>query len=150
MRDVVFSDLEEEGIQHSDLYDGQTPEAWLQFMTELERQIMADLEQQQADEVLRHEAEEVAALTEPRVPCPLCQVNALGKHDRMVYCRCGLRIDLQFDDLSLEQIHRQLLAAVAAHAEICNSAPAFQVRQFGSHTVLALVCTPCGTLDVVL
>ena len=69
---------------------------WSDFMVQLERDLCRELEEAQLDQLTQFEEDCTAAAiaSANRVPCPVCQHSALQQLRNVIYCRCGLRLNL--------------------------------------------------------
>lgn len=88
--------------------------------------------------------------TDETVLCPLCEHSYLDQRDRLIFCSCGFRLDVEGDGLTLSNLRDRLASCMECHRVQCPKRPKFQVRnQFGI-TALTVTCSACGCNEIVL
>ena len=107
---------------------------------------------QQAALPFQPTAPRAAAEDEPTL-CPVCKRDWLLTADggRVFLCRCGLRLDVANDGLTLGMLRRQLAALYEAHsARGCAAEPVFEPRTQWGITALWGGCNHCGLCEVLM
>lgn len=85
----------------------------------------------------------------PVVVCPICRKGNLLENKGVIFCNCGLRLNVQ-SNITLDFVNQLLCEAYNAHSATCAQDPAFVLRnQFGIST-LCLYCEHCDALHVVI
>ena len=100
-------------------------------------------------------AAKAAAAREEEEPtlCPVCKKDWLLVADggRVFFCRCGLRLDVQNDGLSLGVLRQQLAALYEAHSTRgCSAEPVFEPRTQWGITALWGGCNKCGLCELLM
>jgi hypothetical protein len=49
------------------------------------------------------------------VVCPICKKNPLYQNNRIIFCRCGMRVDTKSDSINLRYLQTVLLDSVQEH-----------------------------------
>ncbi|KNC52091.1 uncharacterized protein AMSG_00919 [Thecamonas trahens ATCC 50062] len=108
------------------------------------------------DEVehVEREAALAALSTERSVICPVCCAASLGLARGVLFCQCGLRVNLARLPgivLTLDQIHDMISAVATEHAAQCAAPPAFDLSRGpdGAQSVI-LSCPRCSHYAVVI
>jgi hypothetical protein len=86
------------------------------------------------------------------VLCPVCQVRNLMQNGRIFFCGCGMRIDTQHDNISMDYVGDALRKHVNAHInKRCQGTPKFYTAPlFGGVTNLVMECQTCNMYEIVL
>lgn len=140
-----------------------TQEEYEDLLLYLENAIIVEEEQERA-RLLQTEYEEnekyEASLFDPnaslvdspeRVVCPLCQSAFLSLHSGLLFCSCGLRMNLQMDGISLSYIRDRIHDVLADHGKDCPfDIPKFSsLHHFGT-AHLCFICPLCGATEVIV
>eukprot|EP00039_Didymoeca_costata_P029150 m.23448 g.23448 ORF g.23448 m.23448 type:complete len:215 (-) comp7500_c0_seq3:96-740(-) len=118
-----------------------------------EAEMIAEFEAYQRQEQLSTDACIDAALSDG-VVCPICCKQHLMQNLHIIFCRCGFRIDTQFDGLTLEQLGIRLHFLADRHSSTCSQPPVFEMQSIPmvmtNSTALVMTCKFCGVLEVVI
>jgi hypothetical protein len=91
-------------------------------------------------------------LTDPNsVVCPICTRNRLLQNKNVIFCACGLRLDMEQDGLMLSNLKEQLDVGVMSHEQMaCQGRAQFFTCNEGGITSLMMSCQTCDFLFVVV
>ena len=89
------------------------------------------------------------------VLCPVCQRRNLMQNGRIFFCGCGMRIDTQHDNITMDNVGDTLGQHINAHInKKCQATPQFYVTdRFGGGRGLqnlVMECQVCNTFEIVL
>jgi len=86
----------------------------------------------------------------PKLLCPSCRMQFLHINKGVIFCGCGLRVDMKYE-CSLDYIQKELEEAKHEHRTVtgCAQDPLFTVYNLGGISTLCLMCPHCGYLHVV-
>eukprot|EP01134_Creolimax_fragrantissima_P004666 CFRG4666T1 len=84
------------------------------------------------------------------VCCPVCRVHRLLQNKHVIFCPCGLRLNLQLDGSSLQGMSESLRLAVLSHEEACAAEPVFSVKSMFRSEYLMLNCVACKTQQIII
>ena len=86
------------------------------------------------------------------VLCPVCQTRNLMRNGRIFFCGCGMRVDTQHDNISMDYVGEVLRNHVDAHIRRrCKGTPTFSVNaKFGGISNLIMQCQTCNMYEIVI
>ena len=90
---------------------------------------------------------------QPRgVLCPVCQTRNLMRNGQIFFCSCGMRVDTQHDNISMDYVGEVLRNHVDAHIQRrCRGTPTFSVNaNFGGISNLIAQCQTCNMYEIVI
>ncbi|GBO01265.1 hypothetical protein AVEN_1991-1 [Araneus ventricosus] len=135
-----------------DLDDSEVNE-FISIMEEIQQEIREEerkwLEEYAASETRNLESE-VDWLQQDEVICPLCQKNPLHQIRSVIFCACGVRIDVQQDGLTLQHLKSELHKGLETHEQGCLVSPSFSLLHFLENTNLAITCEGCNFMYIVV
>ncbi|KAG8192663.1 hypothetical protein JTE90_009693 [Oedothorax gibbosus] len=88
-------------------------------------------------------------LQRDEVICPICQKSTLNQIHSVIFCNCGLRIDVQ-DGLTLQHLRDQLNKGLDQHEETCQATPSFSLLHLSECTNLAITCGTCHFMYIAI
>uniref|UniRef100_A0A0B6ZB11 RPA-interacting protein C-terminal domain-containing protein n=1 Tax=Arion vulgaris TaxID=1028688 RepID=A0A0B6ZB11_9EUPU len=110
--------------------------------------------QNACDDHLQHVEEELCSaiqtLSTEDVICPLCEKFNLIESKNVIHCRCGLRIDVEQDSITLKYVRDSLIAGTEEHSRKCESKPSFSLNQKFGISNLIMSCQGCDFLFVIV
>jgi len=171
LRDVIRNELERVEPMSEDEeeeVEKEEEDREIDFLMMLERDLYNDLREQEAkfiEELERTELEQLnldvleftssagdKADSEDYVLCPLCCKHSLDMKGSTVLCRCGLRLDIGNDGLTLVDLKRNLASVFDDHLKRgCDlKQPTFELQRRFGNSILVAKCDDCEWLSVVL
>jgi len=99
-----------------------------------------------ADEFMR-----TKNISEDSVECPVCKDGYLEQVNMStIVCKCGLRLSLGTDPLTIDDLKKRLQFCFIEHAKVCAGSLEFAIKnQFGI-SCLMVGCRTCQKTDVVI
>lgn len=139
-------------------------EDYVDVMQYLEQELLSDLKKEETFLLTQYEETndfEEAALSaavedfytaevSQIVICPLCKQNPLHQNKGIIFCRCGLRLDVQKEHITLDYLYGRLNEACQTHNSGCPQEPEFKMtNQFGL-SAICLSCSQCNTFLIIV
>lgn len=88
--------------------------------------------------------------TNDKVLCPVCSYHYLEQLENVIGCKCGVRIDIGQDNITLDYVGLQLRVGTTVHADKCRCKPVFgMMHEYDSHN-LVMSCETCDFMFIVL
>ncbi|GFQ78428.1 RPA-interacting protein A [Trichonephila clavata] len=139
-------------FQNNDLDDGEINE-FISIMEGIQKEFLEEerkyLEEYAASED-RNLNLQIDWLKQDEIICPICQKNPLHQILSVIFCACGLRIDVQQDGLTLQHLKTSLHKGLEDHEQICLLTPSFSLLHFLNDTNLAITCGVCSFMYIVI
>ncbi|GFY37014.1 RPA-interacting protein A [Trichonephila inaurata madagascariensis] len=136
----------------NDLDDGEINE-FINIMEEIQKEFLEE-ERKYLEEYAASEARnlnlEIDWLKQDEIICPVCQKNPLHQILSVIFCACGLRIDVQQDGLTLQHLKASLHKGLEDHEQNCLVTPSFSLLHFLNDTNLAITCGVCSFMYIVI
>eukprot|EP01114_Cavostelium_apophysatum_P003959 TRINITY_DN14091_c0_g1_i1.p1 TRINITY_DN14091_c0_g1~~TRINITY_DN14091_c0_g1_i1.p1 ORF type:complete len:236 (+),score=23.35 TRINITY_DN14091_c0_g1_i1:108-815(+) len=83
------------------------------------------------------------------VICPICRKNQLLQNKGIIFCSCGLRLNVK-NDISLANLQTLLIDSYQAHGGTCSFEPNFVMETNFGITALCLRCSRCQAYQIIL
>lgn len=84
------------------------------------------------------------------VLCPVCRQHKLLENKGVIFCACGLRLDVKSDTVGLKYLHERLTELLREHSAVCSGEPGFAVQERFGIVTLCMSCATCATFHVVI
>ncbi len=130
-----------------------TQEEYEDLLLYLENTIILEEEREKVRQYEEFERYEDSLLDEEneRVLCPLCQTCFLQLQSGLLFCSCGLRVNVQLDGITLCFIRERIHGVLSEHAKLCPfDIPKFySLDRFGASN-LFFQCPQCGVTEAIL
>ncbi|XP_006821192.1 RPA-interacting protein A-like [Saccoglossus kowalevskii] len=114
-----------------------------------EQEIIQDYEKsRQIDEAALCAA--VEKLETDELICPVCRKNPLNQNKSVIFCACGMRIDTEYDCVTLSYVKDRLKEAISQHSRACTGKALFSTLDQCGLQNLVIACKTCDFLDIIL
>ena len=147
---ILEQDLLEEIRIEQEMLQQQYEEQYAEYDDEA---MMHDVESYNATNAVHASANNTTHVQYPRgVLCPVCQTRNLMRNGRIFFCSCGMRVDTQHDNISMDYVGDVLRKHVDAHIQRrCSGTPTFSVNaNFGGISNLIMQCQACNMYEIVI
>ncbi|GFT51973.1 RPA-interacting protein A [Nephila pilipes] len=145
-----LSDIFQNNID--ELEDSEINE-FISIMGEIQKELLEE-ERNYLEEYAAYEERnlnlEMDWLKQDEVICPICQKNPMHQIHSVIFCTCGVRIDVQQDGLTLQYLKTSLHKGLEDHEQTCLVTPNFSLLKFLNDTNLAITCGVCNFMYIVI
>ena len=84
------------------------------------------------------------------VICPACRKNKLLKSDHLIICKCGLRLNIQFERIPLEFVQQNMMDYFYEHfISNCKKDPKFEIENKFGEDFLIIKCESCNYFKII-
>ncbi|RDD38034.1 RPA-interacting protein A [Trichoplax sp. H2] len=131
----------------------------LSVLEEMEEELIKEerkLLQSVVDDYFKFDMTSLSAVIERmegnEIICPVCLRSPLLQNKHIIFCSCGLRLDTEFDGITLDYVKKQIEDAFNMHNKSCFAKPTMsevKIPTCKSNNLL-LTCNECDFLYLVL
>jgi len=159
MKNSLLRDLQDDPLSCQSQSPGNDEEVdeILSIMDEIKRELQREeqhmLEEYRASEMFEQSqlADTIGDTDPNKVICPICKRNWLLQNKNVIFCACGLRLDMEQDGLMLSNLKQQLENGVTSHELMsCTGSAQFFACSEGGITSLMMSCPSCDFMFVVV
>eukprot|EP00912_Choanoflagellata_sp_UC4_P002061 UC4_evm3s1315 len=149
--------------------DAERIDRWIEIQEEI-RQHLIDEEQRMIEEQKEEREKELELQslmedldvqdlleTSNEIVCPLCMKNTWLQRNNIIFCSCGMRIDTEFDGVTLVSAKERLDEAVNEHSSSCIEVPEFtlikppcKIPGIDHMVNLVMKCSKCDAFEFII